>query len=67
MMLGLSGRGTDFNGSPLEVDVFAFHLAHELGRTVTEVEQMPYAEYVAWRAYFTARAALDNLRPVDQP
>lgn len=65
MMLGLSGRGTDLDGTPIGVDVFAFYLAHELGTTVTEVERMPHAEYIGWRAYFTARAALADLRPVE--
>lgn len=63
MMLGLNGRGTDLDGTPITVDTFAYMLAHELGRTVAEIEDMPLSEYVGWRAYFTAKNALENLTP----
>lgn len=48
---------------PSDVDVFAYFLARELGRTVAEIEDMPHAEYVNWRAYFTAKHAIENLKP----
>lgn len=49
------------HGQPSTIDVFAFHLARELGRTVGEIEAMPYAEYVGWRSYFTAKHAVDSV------
>ena len=52
-----------FHGRPSDVDVFTFHLARELGRTVGEIEAMPYEEYVGWRSYFTVKHAVENLRP----
>lgn len=57
MMLGLNGR-------PSEVPTFTYQLAHELHKTVEEIENMPRSEYENWAAYFTARHALENLRPV---
>lgn len=57
MMLGLNGR-------PSDVDVFLFYLATQLGKTVGEVEEMPNAELVRWRAYFTAKHAIEHMRAV---
>lgn len=65
MMLGLNGRTRDLSGDPLDVDVFAFHLAHQLGLSLREVESMPHAEYIQWHAYFTALRASENLQRVD--
>jgi len=45
-----------------DVDVFAFHLARELGKTVGEIENMAHAEYLAWSSYFTARHAIQSVR-----
>jgi hypothetical protein len=61
-MLWLNGRGPDDRSE--QVDAFAFFLAHELHMSVTEVEAMPMGEYVKWNAYFTAKKAVENLRPV---
>jgi hypothetical protein len=54
-MLGLNGRDS-------EVDVFAFHLALRLGKTVGELDDMPNAEYVAWQSYFTAKHAVESVQ-----
>lgn len=47
-----------------DVDGFTYFLAHQLHRTVGEVEAMPVSEYIRWNAYFTAKHAVENLRPV---
>lgn len=56
-MLGLNGRDS-------EIDTFVYRLAHELHKTVGEVEAMPRAEYLNWHAYFTVLSALENMKPV---
>jgi hypothetical protein len=53
-----------FNGRPAKVDGFVYYLAHQLHLTVSEVEAMPHQEYLNWSAYFTAKHAVENLRPV---
>lgn len=55
MMLGLNGRAQDM------VDTFGFFLAHKLGRTVKDLEEMPHDEYVGWQAYFEVRNALEGM------
>lgn len=55
MMFSLHGR-------PADVDAFQFHLAEKLGRTVGELADLPYDEYVGWQAYFTAKAAIEGTR-----
>jgi hypothetical protein len=57
MMLSLNGR-------PADVDAFAFFLATQLGKTVAELDSMTFTEFVQWRAYFTAKHAIENQRKV---
>ncbi len=57
MMLALNGR-------PSEVDVFAFHLAKELGCFVADLERMPHSEYVQWAGFFKAKHAVENQKGV---
>lgn len=54
-MLGLHGREAD-------VDTFAFFLAKELGKTVSELQSMPCDEYVGWQAYYEATGAMQDVR-----
>lgn len=51
------------NGAPSEVDAFMFHLARELGKTLAEIGEMSHEEYVLWRAYYTAKHAMENMKP----
>lgn len=44
------------------VELFAFHLARELGKTVAEIEGMPHREYASWDAYFKSRNAVASVR-----
>jgi len=53
MMLSLNGR-------PSHLDGFLFFLGEKLGKTVTEIEEMPASEYVAWQAFYKVKAALDQ-------
>jgi hypothetical protein len=46
-----------------EMGAFDFELALALGRTIDELSAMPTREYIAWRAYFTCRAALAETAP----
>lgn len=55
MMFALHGR-------PSEVDVFAFHLAEKLGKTVEEIDRMSAVEYLRWQAYYTAKNAIEGVR-----
>jgi len=41
-----------------DMDTFDFVLALDLGKTVDELSAMPTREYIAWRAYYTYRAAM---------
>lgn len=55
-MYGMHGRDG-------EVDVFLFHLALKLGRTVGELlDTLSHAEYSAWRSYFTAKHAIESVQ-----
>ena len=40
------------------MDTFDFVLALDLGRTLADVSAMSHREYLAWRAYYTYRAAM---------
>lgn len=40
------------------MDPFPFVLALDLGKTLAELDDMPYPEYLAWQAYYTWRAAM---------
>ncbi len=62
MMLWAAGRGPDHKSDDL--DGFAYYLAHQLHMTVTEVLAMPHREYIRWAAYFTAKHAVETMRPV---
>ena len=62
MMLWLNKREPDAKSD--DVDGFAYYLAHQLHKTIGEVEAMPSQEYVRWAAYFTAKAAVENLKPM---
>lgn len=59
MMLALAGRGPDEKSDP-DLYPFAFFLAHQLHKTITEVENMTHREFVAWHAYFEAKHAFEN-------
>ena len=45
-----------------EVDVFAYFLADRLGKTIGELDQMPYAEYARWKAYHKVRQQQEELQ-----
>ncbi len=49
-----------FHGQPTEINMFSYYLAEKLGKTVGEVEDMPFVEYDRWRAFYTVKAALDS-------
>ena len=44
-----------------DVDSFPFVLALDLGRTVEELGTMSQREYIAWQAFYTYRAAMQEL------
>jgi hypothetical protein len=50
------------HGQPSDVDSFEFFLAEKLGKTLTEVREMPNTEYVGWCAYFEVRAEMERAR-----
>lgn len=39
-------------GQPSDVDVFAFYLAEKLGRTLSDLDDMPASEYASWQSYY---------------
>jgi hypothetical protein len=41
-----------------ELDSFPFVLALDLGRTLSELNAMPYPEYIGWLSFYTYRAAM---------
>jgi len=41
-----------------ETDPFDFVLARDLGLTLGQVHQLPHAEVVAWRAFYTWEKAM---------
>lgn len=43
------------------MDTFQFVLAQDLGKTLDELDAMPRREYLAWRAYYTWRASMQEL------
>lgn len=61
-MLWFNGRPPDDKSD--DIDGFQYFLAHQLHKTIAEVESMSVREYVRWNAYFTAKAAVENLKPV---
>ena len=46
------------------MDPFDFLLAEGLGKTLTELDEMPYREYLAWRAFYVYRNAQQELARV---
>lgn len=44
-----------------ELDPFPFVLAEKLHMTLADMDRMPYAEYLAWRAFHNWRAAMAEL------
>lgn len=48
-----------------EVDHFPFILAEELGKTLGEIDAMPHAEYVQWKAWTVFKRSMqDHARTV---
>lgn len=41
-----------------ELDPFQFVLALDLGKTLAELGDMPFDEYLHWQAFYTWRAAM---------
>ena len=41
-----------------DTDPFPFVLARDLGRTVGELDPMPFAEYVQWKAFYVWETAM---------
>jgi hypothetical protein len=48
-------------GQASDVDMFAFHLAERLGKTLGELEHMPRSEYAAWSSYYKVKTQQENL------
>lgn len=48
-------------GHDSDVDMFAFFLAEKLGKTLADLDAMPYSEYVAWSSYHKVRAQQEQL------
>lgn len=44
-----------------ELDVFTFYLADRLGKTISEIEDMPHAEYMAWGSYHKVKQQQEQL------
>lgn len=44
-----------------EGDTFLFVLAEKLHKTVSELEQLPYRELLAWRAYLDVQSTIGDL------
>lgn len=44
-----------------EIDPFDFFLAEGLGMSLAQVHALPNAEYVAWRAFYVFRHAMQNM------
>lgn len=44
-----------------EIDVFLYFLADRLGKTIGELDTMPYAEYARWKAYHKVRQQQEEL------
>lgn len=49
---------------PGGADTFLYYLGLQLGKTVAELGSMDYTELVHWNAYFTAKSAIENQKPV---
>jgi hypothetical protein len=47
-----------------EMDTFPFVLALDLGCTLSDIDAMPYPEYLSWQAYYVYRAAMASMKSV---
>lgn len=45
-----------------EMDTFQFVLALDLGKTLAELGDMPFDEYLHWQAFYTYRAAMTEFQ-----
>lgn len=43
------------------VDVFAYYLADQLGKTLAELDDMPHAEYTGWKSFHKVRQQQEEL------
>lgn len=43
-----------------ELDSFQFVLAQDLGKTLAELGEMSFDEYLHWQAFYTYRAAMQD-------
>jgi hypothetical protein len=43
------------------VDLFAYFLADRLGKTLAEIDDMPHAEYTAWRSFHKVKGQQEQL------
>lgn len=48
-------------GEESDVDVFTFLLAHDLGKTLGELDDMPAAEMANWRAFYKVKRQQEQL------
>lgn len=44
-----------------DVDTFAYFLADRLGKTLTELDDMPHAEYLGWRSFHLVKNQQEEL------
>lgn len=49
------------HGEPSDVDGFLFVLAEKLGKTVSEIAQLPAAEILQWQSYLKVKHTLEDL------
>lgn len=49
------------------MDTFPFRLALDLHKTLGELDHMPRREYLAWRAFYTYRAAMTEFEQNRRP
>lgn len=57
-MLSMMGRPSP-DGQ--QIDMFLFFLAEKLGKTIAELDDMPAAELLAWRSYYTVKHSQQEL------
>jgi hypothetical protein len=48
-------------GKDSDTDLFAYFLADRLGKTLSELDDMPYAEYVGWSSYHKVKQQQESL------
>lgn len=48
-------------GKGSEVDLFAYFLADQLKKTVTELGDMPHSEYVGWKSFHVIKRQQEEL------